>query len=158
MTFSMKVEGGDRLARTLRELPLRVSKAVLRDALRDVAAPPIQQAAKSTVARSPGAPDLADHIVIGGTKTDAGPVAGIVIGPSMAQRRDKARKYPMTFATQGTLLEFGTARQKMQAFLRPAFDQEAARTIPALAAALWRALIRRGAAGTRGSSTGGGLA
>lgn len=157
MKTSLRFEGGDRLAATLRELPTRVSKSVLREALKTAAAPPIQQTAASLVARAPGAPDIAARMVVSNSRAEAGPSAAVLVGPSAEVRTDKQRRRPISFGLQGMYLEFGTARQQMQPFLRPAFDQNVLKAIGAMSSALWHALISRGASGTRGKSTGGGL-
>jgi HK97 gp10 family phage protein len=140
---SMKIEGGAQLAKALQQLSVRVSKNVLRETLKTVAAPPIQQSAAGRVARAPGAPDLADHIAISTARAEAGPTASVVVGPSVEKRQDGTRKKPISFGLQGKYLEFGTARTKMRAFMRPAFDQNASKSIPAIASALWHAIISR---------------
>jgi HK97 gp10 family phage protein len=141
---SMKIEGGAQLAKALQQLSVRVSKNVLRETLKTVAAPPIQQSAAGRVARAPGAPDLADHIAISTARAEAGPTASVVVGPSVEKRQDGTRKKPISFGLQGKYLEFGTARTKMQPFLRPAFDEQAPAVIPEVGTALWNALTRRG--------------
>jgi hypothetical protein len=151
MNVSVRFEGGAQLARTLNEMPGRVSTSVMREALRSVVAPPIRDRASSLVRRAPGEPDLADHIVISTGRGDA-KTAAIVVGPSKATRSDQNR----TFAVQGRLMEFGF-RGHMFPFLRPAFDQSAQATLKAFGAALWDALIRKGFGSTRASGGGGGL-
>lgn len=151
--IAMRVEGLDVLARNLNELPSRVSKSVLREALRTVAAPPIRARASALAPRAPGAPDLADHIVISTGRAGGERSASVVVGPSTASRSDQSS---IQYDRQGRYVEFGTSDTRMQPFMRPAFDEEAARTLQPLIGALWRALIGRGFS-TRGGSSGGGL-
>ena len=74
MKMTMRIEGGDRLARNLAQLSTRVNKNVLRGALTRVAAEPIRARASDLAPRDPGAPDLAEHIVIS-TGRASGPAA-----------------------------------------------------------------------------------
>lgn len=150
--ISMRFEGGEKLAAVLNALPSRVNTSVTREALRSISAPPIQRTASSLVRRAPGAPDIAENIVIStgrGDKTSS----AIVVGPSTGRRADQPGR---TFAQQGRYLEFGTSRTPMLAFLRPAFDTEAPRTLGGLASAMWEALIRKGFGSTRSAPGGGG--
>ncbi|MGE0362796.1 MAG: hypothetical protein AB7R67_18935 [Vicinamibacterales bacterium] len=153
--IALRIEGGDRLAATLRELPSRVSTRVLRDGLRTAVAPPIQQRAAALARRAQGDPDLADHIVISTGRGDA-QTAAMVVGPSTDRRSDQPSR---SFAMQGRYLEFGTAFISMFAFLRPAFESEAPGTLKRLAAEMWDALTRKGFTSTRpgGGAGGGGL-
>lgn len=141
--ITLRVEGGDRLARTLRELPDRVNRKVQRDALKE-AAEPIRSAAASMAPRAPGAPDLADNIRISNARPDDGAVA-VAIGPS------KNFFY-------ATFQEFGTSRHGAQPFLRPAWDREGVKALQAIKSALWNALLSRGFGSTRASGGGGGVA
>jgi hypothetical protein len=152
MNVSMRFEGGDRLARVLQSMPSRVSKNVMRDALKAVVAPPIRDRASSIVRRAPGAPDIADNIVVSNGRGDAMSVA-VVVGPSKAMRSDSSNR---SYAVQGRLLEFGF-RGVMFPWLRPAFEQTAPGTLRAFAGEMWSALIRKGFGSTRTSGGGGGL-
>jgi HK97 gp10 family phage protein len=142
MKTTLRFEGGEKLAKALGELSTRVSKGIMRDALIAGAAEPMQQTAISMVARAPGAPDLANHIVISTARAE-GPTAAVAMGPSIEKRPEPGRKKPISYSLQGRYLEFGTARTKMRAFMRPAFDQNASKSIPAIASALWHAIISR---------------
>lgn len=154
MRMQVRVEGGDRLARTLRELPTRVGKSVLREALRTASAPIVRSRIETLAPRDPGAPDLADQIVVSTGRAGSGSEAAIVVGPSTATREDQpSRRYDR----QGVYLEFGTSNIAMQAFMRPAFDATVSQMITALTGALWRALVARGFGSSRGSGGGGGL-
>lgn len=149
----MRVEGGQELAARLNALPSRVNTSVTREALRGVVAPPIQRSAAAKVRRAPGAPDIADHIAISTGRGDR-TTSAIVVGPSVERRTDQPTR---SFAVQGKYLEFGTGHMEMFPFLRPAFEQEGPRTLPAMGRALWSALIARGFGSARTSPGGGGL-
>lgn len=136
------LKGGAAVASGLQELSTRLSRKVLRTALED-AAEPMRAAASAKAPRAPGAPDLAENIVISNARPADGSV-GIAVGPSK----------PFFY---GWFQEFGTSRHGAQPFLRPAFDSEVERTARAVKDAAWRELMRRGIVGSRGSSTGGGL-
>lgn len=139
--ITVRMEGADKLARALRELPTRVNRSVQRDALM-AAAEPIRAAAASMAPRAPGAPDLADNISISGARPDDGSV-GVAIGPS------KNFFY-------GQFQEFGTSRHAAHPFMRPAWDQESGRSLRTITSALWNALLRRGVGSGRASGGGGG--
>jgi HK97 gp10 family phage protein len=140
MKVSVRFEGGDQLAAALSQLSQRVSKNLLRGVLQEVAAPPIQRAAKARAPRAPGAPDMAEHIVVS-TAPASGPAAAVAIGPSREARTDQPNR---TYAQQGSYIEFGTEDTPMQPFMRPAFDEQAARTLGPIGDAIWRELAGRG--------------
>lgn len=139
--ISLRVDGGEKLARELRALSTRVNRQVQRDALM-AGGEVIRAAAAAMAPRAPGAPDLADNIVISQARPDDGSV-GIAIGP--------ARRF-----FYAGFQEFGTSRHRAQPFLRPAYDGESPRTLKIITAALWSAIIRRGGGGGR-STTGVGV-
>jgi HK97 gp10 family phage protein len=136
------LQGAADVAKGLNQLSTRLSRRVLRDALEE-AAEPMRATASAKAPREPGAPDLAQNIVISNARPADGSV-GIAIGPSK----------PFFY---GSFQEFGTSRHGAQPFMRPAFDSEVERAARTVRDAAWVALIRRGVVGTRGSSTGGGL-
>lgn len=136
----MRVEGLDRLAQTLNALPTRVSRSVQREAL-IAGGEPMRQQASVKAPREPGAPDLADNIVISNARPADGSVA-VAIGPT-------------TGFFYGYFQEFGTSRHRAQAFMRPAFDSEGVRTVKIIAAELWTALVKRGFGSAR--TSGGGI-
>jgi HK97 gp10 family phage protein len=138
----MRIEGGAKLAATLRSLPDRVNRSVQREALRE-AGELIRARASAMAPRAPGAPDLADNIGISNARPEDGAVA-IAIGPT------KGFFY-------GYFQEFGTSRHGAQSFMRPAFDGEGGRGLKVIMASLWSALVRRGFGSTRGSGGGVGL-
>jgi HK97 gp10 family phage protein len=150
----MQIQGGEQLARTLEQVATRASKPMLRNALRAVAAVPIQERAAQGAARAPGAPDIATHIAISTAATrGSASAAALWVGPSTEARSDQASR---SFDVQGLYLEYGTNDTAAQPFMRPAFDSEAPRAIGRFAGEVWSALIRGGFAGARGISGGGG--
>lgn len=149
----MRIEGGEQLARNLQKLSQRVSKNMLRNALRTIAAEPICRRASAMAPRAPGAPDLAANIVVS-TGTARGLSASVVVGPSTASRADQPTR---TFDRQGLYVEYGTSDTVAQPFLRPAFDSEAPRTIGAFAGEVWSALVRSGISARGSGFSGGGL-
>lgn len=154
MKATLRIEGGEKLAATLRELSTRAAKHVLRDALREAGAAPMRDRIATLAPRDAGAPDLADHITVSTSRADAGPSAALLVGPSTAIRTDQPGR---RFDVQGRMLEYGTAHMAMRAFVRPAFDGLAARLVAPIGAALWRRLIARGFGSGRGSGGGVGL-
>lgn len=136
---SIRVEGGEKLARTLGELPNRVNREVQRAALRE-AGEIIRSRASALAPREPGAPDLDDNIRMSNANPGRGDV-GIAIGPT------KGFFY-------GFFQEFGTSRHGAQPFMRPAFDGERHRVVKAITSAMWGALIRRGVGSGRASGGG----
>lgn len=140
--ITLRVEGGEKLAKELRGLSNRVNRSVQRQALLD-AAQPMRDMARQAAPRAPGAPDLAENIEFGNTTADSGDVA-IALGPT------KRFFY-------GSFQEFGTSRHGAQPFMRPAFDSTVQQVIKRFTAEVWSALVRRGAGSGRGSGGGVGL-
>ncbi len=134
MKVSMKVEGGAELARALNALPTRVSKKVMRDAL-EVAGEPIRKGMEMKAPRAPGAPDMADHMVISTAKVegliDNDQTAAVKIGPAKG-------------FYWGLFQEFGTIHHGAQPFARPAFDAGVSKAISEMVRATWTALAGRG--------------
>lgn len=80
----MRFEGGAELAKAFEQLTARVSKKTLRESLED-AAEPMRRHMASMAPREPGAPDLADNIVISTARAKAiegGQSAAVAIGPA----------------------------------------------------------------------------
>jgi HK97 gp10 family phage protein len=140
MKTGIRIEGGAELAKALQQLSVRVSKNVLRDALLDVAAPPLERGMARRAARAPGAPDLAEHMTTS-VAASSGRSAAVVVGPSTEVRSDQPGT---TFDEQGRYVEFGTVDTPMQAFARPTFDSDAPKVITPMGAALWATLVGRG--------------
>jgi HK97 gp10 family phage protein len=151
---TMKITGGKELARGFQQLSAAVGARVLRQGL-TAAAEPMRVAMGRFAPREPGAPDLADHMVVSRiTKigsTDGGPAEkknateeAVAVGPA------KDFFY-------GLFQEYGTARGgKFTPFARPAFDTTAAQSLQILIAVLWQALVKREVIGSRGTPTAGG--
>lgn len=136
MKVSVRIEGGAELAKVLNDLPKRVSKRVLRNAL-EAAGEPIRQGMARLAPREPGAPDLADHMVISGTRVeglqDNDQTAAVAIGPE--------REF-----FYGFFQEWGTAFHGAQPFARPAFDSGVDRALKEITSALWTELAAVGIA------------
>lgn len=132
----MKLVGGADLAKRLNELPLAVSKRVQRQALMK-GAEPIRASAASGAPRDPeaNAPHLADNIVIGTrSKTRAGEGETIVeVGPAL-QPSDHFYGY---------FQEYGTVDHPAQPFMRPAFDQNAQRSLNIVLSELWTSVKKK---------------
>lgn len=159
MKVRVDFKGGQDIARQLQQMSTRASKGILRNALLTVGGPIIQQGMEARAPRAPGAPDIADNIVVSVARGDrsetgaAGSRAAVAIGPSTAPRSDQPGT---TYGEQGMYLEFGTEHIEMQPFARPTFDADAPKVLAPLGAALWAAIVLRNG-GTRGLSSGGGL-
>jgi len=139
--ITLRLDGGDKLMKTLNDLPNRVNRSVQREALK-VAAEVLRQRVSAGAPREPGAPDLADNI---GISTDVRAGRGDVgVGVGV----------PRGFFYDW-FNEFGTVKQAAKPFWRPAFDSDGPRLIKLIAAEMWTALIKRGIGSTR--SSGGGV-
>ena len=151
---SLRFDGGQQLAKGLNALWASVRGKVLREALRD-AAEPMRESMGQLAPREPGKPDIADSMVISRI-TSIGDVNG-----GQAERKNETEEAvavgPSRGFFYGKFLEFGTVKMSARPFMRPAFDRDAPKGLRILADSLWRALIGRGVAGSRGSSTGGGM-
>lgn len=126
-----RVEGGEELARALGSLSTRLSRRVLGDALLD-GGEPIRKRTSQLAARAPGKPDIADNINIAPVRAESATAeAAVGIG------------VPKQFYYD-TMLEFGTVHMSAQPFYRPAFDEQAQRSIGVIGQSLWSALAGRG--------------
>ena len=86
--------------------------------------------------REPGAPDLADNIVIS---------TGRVIKPKGSDSHAAAVNIgPEKRFFYGFFQEFGTVHHGAQPFVRPAFDGGVTKALSDMARALWTALAARG--------------
>ncbi len=126
----MRFEGGAQLAKNLSQLSERLSKELLRKALRDGGEIMRVQASRNAP-YEPGKPDLRDNIGMSTARPDDAVPAAIAVGPT------KAGFY-------GLFQEFGTAHHSAQPFLRPAFDSEQGRALAAISRSLWISLIGKG--------------
>lgn len=159
--MQMRIEGGMELVAAIRQLPSRVGKRMLTEALKD-AAEPMRERMGELAPRAPGAPDLADNIVISTTTRVANTVDGF------SERTDDqvaaVAVGPAKGFFYGFFQEFGTIWHGAQPFARPAFDSESPQVLVVLARALWAALAGKGISRSRsvsggvteGGSTGGG--
>lgn len=137
MKVSMRVEGGQELARRLRALSARASRKVQRDALY-AGAEIIRQDASDIAPRAPGAPDIAENIGISTARADDREAVAVAVGPTRGFR-------------YGFYQEFGTRFHGAQPFMRPAFDRNQQRVLGAIQRELWMALRSE----TGGPNTGG---
>lgn len=132
MKFSLHIEGGDELARTLASLPDAVSRKVQLEALKK-AAEPMRRAMAARAPRGDTPPHIADNIIVAVARRRAETEDGnatVAIGP----RRGFAYGLP---------LELGTRHTAAQPFARPAFDTEAPSSLGIVGQELWEALQRR---------------
>jgi HK97 gp10 family phage protein len=131
----MRVEGGAELAASLNSISRKMSRRVMRNAL-ELAAEPIRQTMASLAPRDPGAPDLADHMVVSPTRVEGlsenDQTAAVAIGP---ERGDYFYGY---------FQEFGTAFHSAQPFARPAFDQGVDLALRTITRQLWLELAAAG--------------
>jgi HK97 gp10 family phage protein len=141
--ITLKVEGGDKLAATLRDLPNRVSRSIQREALA-TGAEVIRQRVAASAPREPGTPDLASNILVQKDVRPGDGSVGVGIGVPRGFFYDWFN-------------EFGTVKQSARPFWRPAFDSEKERVIKLVASEMWAALIRKGSGSGRGSGGGTGL-
>lgn len=123
---------------------------VMRSAMRD-SFKPVQEAAKALVPRDSG--ELAEAITIGSAKlkSDGGLAVGLMI-VTTSNRAKQAIVAAAAFGeSQGTgvppsrrwhFIEFGTARQPPQPFLRPALIEGAAQVLDDLARAVDKRIAR----------------
>lgn len=129
-----KILGGAELASALNDLPSRVSKKVMREAL-EVAGEPIRQGMQQLAPRRAPAPDIADHMVISTAKVegliDNDQTAAVAIGP--------ARGF-----FYGLFLEYGTVFMGAKPFARPAFEAGVQKALAEIVRSTWTALASRG--------------
>lgn len=128
----MRFEGGKELADALRQLPARVGRSVLIQALKD-AAEPMRERASRLAPHEPGAPDLRDNIEVSTIRRRSAEEteASVAMGPT------KDFFY-------GIFQEWGTVFHGAHPFMRPAFDQEASPALKELRQQLWAALASKG--------------
>lgn len=147
--FQMRVEGGKELAAAFRSLPTRVAKRTLTGVLRDVGEP-MRASMAQKAPRAPGAPDIADNIVISSTNKLGWDADGDVIRADEFQAAVAIG--PAKGFFYGFFLEFGTVKMGAQAFVRPAFDSGVARAVTEIGRRLWVELAAIGVSRSRTSS------
>lgn len=131
--FSMRVEGGEELARELNKLSVRLDRRLLTGALME-GGEPMRQAVENGAPREPGAPDLADNVNIAPVRKlegDSECTANVGIG------------VPKKFFYDW-FQEFGTVRMGSKPYYRPGFDGKVPESLGIIGAALWRELAGRG--------------
>lgn len=143
MVTGLTLSGGEQLASTLLSLSPRLSTSIVNAALRE-GGEPMRARAAQDAPREPGAPDLADNIVMSPVRQTSKHGTGVALGPA-------------TGFFYGFYQEYGTARHGAQPFMRPAFDGTQRQVVGLVGAALWTALIKRGFTTGRGSGGGVGL-
>lgn len=130
MKVGLQVVGAAELEAALAGLTRRVSKRIVREAL-EFAAEPMRAEAARRAPRAPGAPDLADNIVIAPARAIGKEDAAVKVGPSRG-------------VYWGLFQELGTSRHGAQPFLRPAFENQQSKAIARVSQELWRTLASRG--------------
>jgi HK97 gp10 family phage protein len=148
--IAVKFDGGLELARTLAALPEAVSRKVQTDALVAGGERIRKRAAELAPRGTEPGPDLADYILCTPVKRTSSEIeAGVDATAGIG--------VPKRFFYD-VMLEFGTKHApRAQPFYRPALDEAGPLAIKTIAAELWAALAKRGAVGSRGGSSGGGL-
>jgi HK97 gp10 family phage protein len=121
---------GQALSDALKQLPARVTKRILREALIDGAGEPIRKRMGQLAPYEPGPPDLRDSMTISNARPGSDAI-GIAVGP--------ARGF-----FYGIMQEWGTVRHGAQPFARPAFDQIAPASLGPIGQRIWTALAGRG--------------
>lgn len=145
MATTVSFEGGQALAQTLGTLSARLRGLVLREVLTE-AAEPMRETMGHLAPREPGAPDIADNMVISPLRT--------IEGERLLETEAAVGVGPAKGFFYGMFLEYGTVKMSARPFMRPAFDQHAPGTFEAIGKALWRELAAEGASAV--SSVGGG--
>lgn len=130
MKVSMQVSGAAELEAALSGLTRRVSRRIVREAL-EFAAEPMRSEASRRAPRAPGAPDLADNMVIANARTTGSEAAAVSVGPARG-------------VYWGLFQELGTSRHGAQPFLRPAFENQKGKAIERVGQEIWRNLASRG--------------
>jgi len=128
--FELRISGFVELERALRQLPHELAGKVLAEGL-TTAATPMERAAEQKAPRS-------DHPGRGGHMADT-------IDLRVASASDQEIALALGPDDQhfyGRYVEFGTRFAAAQPFMRPAFDEEARKTIDRLGPLLWQAIER----------------
>ena len=144
MSTTIRFTGGAELQKNLDLLTTRLSRSVQRQALVE-AAEPIRLTMAQLAPRAPGAPDIADNIVIGDRPT---PAAGRGLG--RAERRGSSTGSTWSTAPCGSARSRSCGRRSIA-------TSRVALTLKVIMGSLWRALIGRGFGSTRASGGGTGV-
>lgn len=121
MHVSIKLIGGEKIARRLQGMTEKLARKKLQSALEE-GAELFRERASELAPREPGAPDLADNIGISALR-GSGLEKKVAVGPT------KGFYY-------GSFQEFGTRYHAAQPFMRPAFDEEGEKAILVISNAL----------------------
>lgn len=142
MKTSMRLDGGQAIAKALQGLSQRITTKVKRDAL-DTAAQPMARRMSQLAPKSEEAPHLKEMIGVGTNARgqDVNETA-VAIGPTRS-------------GYYGSFQEFGTAHHGAQPFARPAFDETAPKCLALVGAAFWTELAARGIRQASSASSGG---
>lgn len=154
MSMTFKFEGGAALARTLNDLPLRLKRSVVKEILFEVAEPMRAKMAR-LAGRGETAPHMADNIVISGGRGGVDKFGdekeqSVAVGPAKLYKGSYSRKTKKGKANiegasyQAFLSEYGTKDTAAKPVVRPAFESEAPKVIPALVPKIWRELAAKG--------------
>jgi len=161
--FSIRMEGGDKLAQRLKALPESVSKPVVRSALKE-GAEPIRLAAQQHAPKSSEAPHLSLNIGVSVASR-----IGSVDGGRWRAAEDGEQAVaigPTKEFFYGLFQEYGTSPHRQpkrrvnhpghaaQPFMRPAFDGQSRNALGIIGRALWAALSQRVGAGSGNSGAG----
>lgn len=138
--LTLKIVGGAQLAAKLNDLP-NGPKKVLQPASRR-ALEPMRARAAQLAPRAPGAPDIADNIVISSRARRIQTQVEYAMGPS------KGFFY-------GFFQEFATRFHAAHPFMRPAFNQTWPQVIGILVSELWQAIRTLAGQGVNTSGIGG---
>lgn len=151
--LTLKIEGGQQLAKNLAALSLTKERAVVLKMLKE-AAEPMRAEAERLVPIGDEAPHLVDHIVVSTTNQSGEDVD--IMGD--LKRRDTEHVVaigPIKELFYGLIQEYGLGvhAPHAQPFMRPAFDSQHAASLKVFQEALWAQLR----AASSGSTTGRGL-
>lgn len=131
--ISLRFEGGQELAAALAGLSARVSQSVVSGALLE-AGEPMRTVITRIAPRRPGAPDLADNILLSPLRRRSSDEAGDV---SVGLGVPRAFFYDW-------FVEYGTVHMGSHPFWRPGFDSTVQSSIGIVGRAMWRELASRG--------------
>ena len=135
--WAMQITGGKELAAALKALPASMSRSVVMDALKD-SAEPMRTRMSQLAPREPGAPDLADNIVISAANR-----VGDVGGGRWEMRHEDEHAVavgPSKDYFYGIFQEYGTIRHRAQPFMRPAFHETHGTALTIMLQRMWAAM------------------
>lgn len=143
--IGLKLQGGPRLAKALRDLSFEKERAVVRKMLRE-AAEPIREEAEKLVPVSDEAPHIVDHIVVSATNQ--------IDDDSLGSRRAEDNEHAVAVGPSkdffyGFFVEYGFGKgdRTPKPFLRPAFDGKWRESLRVFQEQIW-AFLRSKAQGS----------